>query len=113
MTVSPLEPLMLDTSSTALVLVDLQNVTMTMTIFPYTAPQVLANSLRLADRCRAKDVTVVLIRVAAGVRGAMQLRPPVDKPFPAFKAPERWDEFPPELGPKDGDVVVTKYNWGG
>ena len=113
MTLTQREPRVLDPSSTALVVVHLQNVTMAMTTAPHTAQDVLANSLRLADRCRTHGALVVLIRVSVGVRGAMQLRPQIDAPFPAFKVPERWDEFPPELGPRDFDVVVTSFNWGG
>ena len=62
-------PLVIDPATTALVLVDLQNVTMAMPVVPHAPEKILGNSVRLADRCRAKGVLVVLIKVSVGVGG--------------------------------------------
>lgn len=103
-------PLIAEPSGTALILVDLQNITMAMSVAPHTARLVLDNGVRLARRCREKGVHVVLIRV--GGDPGMRLPAPLDAPFPAFKVPERWDQFPDGLEPQPGDIVVTKHNWG-
>src|SRR5438132_2622834 len=106
------EPLVLDSATTALVLVDLQNLMVALPTVPHSGKDVLAQARRLVEHCHAKGILVVLVRVSVGVGGAMQLRPPLDAPFPPFPVPERWDEFPTDIAPQAGDVAVTKYNWG-
>lgn len=106
--------LAIDPKSTALLVVDLQNFTMKMPTAPYTAQEVLAANVRLADACRTKGVKVVLIRVGHGGDAA----PPavtnqrVDQGFSGFDYPNDAFEIAPALGPKPGDLIVDKYNWG-
>lgn len=102
--------LTLDPATTALIVVDVQNFTMGHTTFPHTAQQILERNVTLAERCRARGVTVVLVRIIGDP--ARRLATVTDAPFASFSFPDDWREFPPVLGPKEGDVVVVKHNWG-
>ncbi len=104
--------LVLDPVTTALVIVDLQNFTIGMNTVPTPAPQVLANNVRLADACRAAGIAVVLVRVGHEDHKVPQLQPVADALFSGFQFPPGAKEIPAELGPKDGDIIVDKYNWG-
>ncbi|WP_335941604.1 isochorismatase family protein [Streptomyces sp. PTD5-9] len=102
MTATTLDP------NTALVVVDLQKGIVGLpAVRPHPAADVVARSAALADAFRAKGLPVVLVRVVGGAPGrtegqaARGGRPPAD-----------WAEIVPELGPHDGDVVVTKHTWG-
>jgi len=106
------EPLTLDAATTALVLIDLQRGIVARETKPHTAADVVANAARLADAFRAAGALVVLVRVSYSADRRDMLRPPVDTPNPPNTPPAGWDRIVPELGPRDGDVVVTKRNWG-
>jgi nicotinamidase-related amidase len=101
-----------DPAATALVLVDLQNFTVGLPTQPHDGAAVLANAVRLADACRLAGVLVVLIKVSSGGDGRLTLKPAADVQMPAFEFPAGSHDLPAVLGPKKGDVVVTKYNWG-
>ncbi|QLQ13334.1 MAG: isochorismatase family protein [Brevundimonas sp.] len=107
MTQTPLE---IDTSRTALVLVDLQNFTVALPTRPHTGAEVLERAARLAEACRAVGILVILVRVESGAVG---LKPLLDQPAQVWDLPPGAHDFPEVLGPKASDVVVTKYNWGG
>ena len=95
----------------ALVLIDLQNGILGLpTVHP--SDDVLKNGAKLAEAFRAKGLPVVRVKVAwsqdggdlptgRAAAGAMTQAPP-----PAFS------EFPAELGPLGGDIVITKRHWG-
>lgn len=102
-------PLIPSIARTALVLIDLQRFTVEHAMRPISGREVLGNAGRLADACRAAGMLVVLVRAGGG---AIRLAPPVDAGYPAMNFGSNSHEFPPELGPKNGDVVVTKYNLG-
>jgi nicotinamidase-related amidase len=102
-------PLIPSITRTALVLIDLQMFTVEHPMRPRSGRDILANAVRLADACRAADMLVVLVRAGGG---AIRLTPPVDAGYPPMNFPANAHDFPAELGPKDGDVVVTKYNLG-
>jgi len=102
----------LDPRSTALVVVDLQNFTVAMNTVPTPAPKVLDNSVRLAEACRAAGIAVVLVRVGHEDHAVPSLQPRIDKGFSGFEFPPGAKEIPEELGPRKGDIVVDKYNWG-
>jgi nicotinamidase-related amidase len=103
----------LDPKSTALVLVDLQNFTVALPTQPHSGQAVLDRAVKIADACRAAGVQVVLVRVESGPGNAVALRPRLDEPQPVWNLPPGAHDFPEPLGPRDGDVVVTKYGWGG
>ncbi|HSU15394.1 hydrolase [Longimicrobium sp.] len=106
------EPLTLDAATTALVLIDLQQGIVARDTMPHAAANVVANAVRLADAFRAAGALVVLVRVSYSDDGRDMLRPPVDNPPPPMPRPPGWDRVVPEVGPRDGDIVVTKRNWG-
>jgi nicotinamidase-related amidase len=106
------EELRLDPATTALVLIDLQAGIVARETAPHSAADVVANAARLADRFRQRGAFVVLVRVSFSPDGRDALRPPADQPNPPGPPPAGWDAIVPEIGPRDGDHVLTKRNWG-
>ncbi len=106
----PLEPL--DPATTALVLVDLQQGVVGMDTEPHTADQVVRNARRLLDSARARGVLVVLVHVALRPDGSDALRPRADEATAGGRRPPDWEALVPELDLHDGDVIVTKRQWG-
>ena len=117
MPVTTLDPL------SALVVVDLQAGVVGTPTQPYPAADVVARSARLADTFRAQGRLVVLVRVTARPDGADTVHGRSDVSVAAAATgqsalpprPAGWDVIVDELGGptgKEGDVVVTKRNWG-
>lgn len=108
-----MEPLTLDPRSTALVLVDLQRGIVSRQTAPHAATDVVARAARLADRFRTRGALVVLVRVAyaADGRDRLALRMDATPLSTAHVAPD-FSEPVAELGPKPGDLVITKHQWG-
>ncbi len=104
--------LSIDPKSTALVLIDLQNGITGRVTAPHSSADVVSRSVQLADAFRARGSTVVLVRVAFAPDGSDRLKMPIDEPMPAFTMGADWSEIRAELGPKPGDIVVTKHQWG-
>lgn len=104
--------LQLEAAQCALVLIDLQKGVTGRSVAPHTAERVVENAARLAARFRAVGAPVVLVRVSFAVDGGDVLRAPVDAPQAGGARPAGWDEIVPELGPEEGDILVTKRNWG-
>lgn len=107
-----MEPLTLDARRTALVLIDLQKGIVARQTAPHASAAVVARARRLAERCRAVGATVVLVHVAYAKDGRDRLAPRADAPMAAAPLPADFTEIVPELGPREGDVVITKRNWG-
>jgi nicotinamidase-related amidase len=105
-------PLYLERATSALLVVDLQEFIVAAPLVPHTGLEVVTRVARLADGFRAWGGLVVLIRRSGGPLGVLSLQPPADASFPKFDGGPSGEQFPPELGPRDGDVVVTKYNTG-
>ncbi len=102
----------LDPRTTALVVIDLQKGIVSRQTLPHAAQDVVARAARLADRVRQLKGTVVLVRVAYSADGRDRLAPRVDTPAWAGSPPPDFSELVSAMGPKDGDLVVTKRNWG-
>ena len=102
---------MITVATSALVLIDLQEGIVSMPVAPRTGREVVANALRLADRFRELGGLVVLVRVAFSPDGKDVLRPTTDNPPPSAQRAPNWGEFLPEVGPKEGDLVITKRQW--
>ncbi len=104
----------IDKSQTALVVIDLQKGIAGMPGQPYEAKDVVANAAMLADAFRKNSMTVFLVRVATSADGKDRLNPIVDgeNPWGNRQLPPDWAEIVPEMGPKDGDIVITKKQWG-
>jgi nicotinamidase-related amidase len=107
------DDLRFDAARTALLLVDLQNFTLAMETVPHSTADVLANSIRLAEACRRAGILVVLIRVGHDDNKMPHPSPKTDSSFGGFRQAADAKEIPAGLGPKPGDVIVDKYNWGG
>ncbi|MEV5685967.1 MULTISPECIES: isochorismatase family protein [unclassified Streptomyces] len=99
MTATTLDP------RTALVLVDLQKGIVALPT-AHPAADVVAHAAALADAFRAKGLPVFLVRVTGGAPGRTGTAAPSGRPA------ADWAEIVPELGPEDGDTVVTKQQWG-
>ncbi|GAA1950119.1 hydrolase [Kitasatospora viridis] len=98
--------------NTALVLIDLQNGIVAMPTQPYGADEVVANGVALAEAFRAKGLPVVLVRVTFAADGSDALRGRTEAPRPGGALPEGWDVIIDRLAGHDGDIRVTKRNWG-
>jgi nicotinamidase-related amidase len=102
----------LDPKHTALVLIDLQKGIAGNPVAPHAGAEVIANAARLADRFRELDATVVLVHVGFSADGRDRLTLPVDSPMPPRTPSPGWTDFVPEIGPREGDLIITKHQWG-
>lgn len=103
---------LIDRTMTALVVIDLQKGVVGRQTAPYAADSVVKNAAVLADAFRKIGSPVFLVRVAFSSDGRDVLRPLVDTPWPAQTPPPDWTEIVPAVGPKPGDFVITKHQWG-
>ncbi len=108
------QPLALDPGGTALVVIDLQKGIVGRTTEPHAAPAVVANAVALADAMRRRGGFVVLVRVAYSPDFRDALRPASDDPgwLKSGPPPADFADLVPEIGPRPGDHVVTKRQWG-
>lgn len=96
---------------TALVVIDLQRGVLGLPVV-HPATDVLANTVRLAEAFRARQLPVVLVRVDFSADGGEVLRTRTDAPARSSAVrPEGWNLIAGELGPQPGDILVTKHNW--
>ena len=102
----------LDPKSSALVVIDLQRGIVARPTGPHSAADVVARASRLADAFRSAGATVVLVNVAFSVDRRDLLQPPVDSPNPPHTPPPEWSQIVDELHPRDGDLRITKHQWG-
>jgi nicotinamidase-related amidase len=108
------ETLEIDPRAAALVVIDLQKGIVARPAEPRPAAEVVRNAVRLADAWRGHGGFVVLVRVAFGPDLGDALRPDCDDPRFVRREPPPADfsELLPEIGPRPGDHVVTKRQWG-
>jgi nicotinamidase-related amidase len=104
--------LTLDPATTALVLIDLQKGIVWRDTAPHASAAVVANGARLAEAFRAAGALVVLVRVAFAPDLRDVLSPPRDEVPPATTPSADWSEIVAEIGPRPGDLVITKHQWG-
>jgi len=107
-----MEPLKLDPRSTALVLIDLQRGIVGRETAPHAARDVVSRSRRLAEQCRRVGATVILVHVSHAPDGKDRLAPRADAAGWGGPVPPDFSQIVPELGPLDGDLVITKRQWG-
>lgn len=107
-----MEPLQLDPHATALVLIDLQRGIIGRETAPHAAKDVVSQARRLAERCRKVGAQVILVRVAFAPDGRDRLAPRADAAGWGGPVPPDYSQIVPELGPMEGDLVVTKRQWG-
>ncbi len=103
----------LDPTTTALVLIDLQNGIIGRPLAPRSGAEVVATSRELATRFRAAGAKIVLVTVGFAGDYADALSAPVDQPtvYPAGGLPEGWSEVVDGLA-APGDIHVVKRQWG-
>ena len=102
----------LDKAKTALVVIDLQKGIVERQTAPYTAEAVIRNAAALAEAFRKNEMPVFLVRVTPSPDGKDALRPITDVTMPAQIPPPGWADIVPEIGPKAGDFIITKHQWG-
>lgn len=105
--------LALPASTTALILIDLQNGIVSTPAEPYSGPDVLARGRLLAQRFRAAGAPVILVNVAFSADRGDALKAPVDQPMrmPPGGFPEGWADLAEGLA-EPSDLRVTKHQWG-
>ncbi len=106
------EELRLNALHTALVVIDLQKGIVSMPAAPHPTETVVSNASRLADAFRSAGSLVVLVHVGPSPDGKDALHPITDQEAQWPTPPAGWDEIIPEMGPKSGDLVVRKRQWG-
>lgn len=101
----------LNPSTTALVLIDLQNGIIGMPLEPNSPATVLKNSRALAERFRETGSPIVYIRVDLNhmqeVKVDQALRDPAAAPLPEIAS-----EISADSGIEPSDMVITKRQWG-
>lgn len=102
-------PLTLDPTTTALVLIDLQQGITSGTTAPHPPGEVIARAADLARRFRERHALVVLVRVDPGRNGELFPRVTADIERRPMAVATEWTRIVPELGPEPEDVVVTKH----
>lgn len=102
----------IDKSRTALVVIDLQKGIVGRQTAPYAPEFVVKNAAALADAFRKNGMPVFLVRVTPSPDRKDALRPLTDAAMPAQTPPPDWADIVPEMGPKQGDFVITKRQWG-
>jgi nicotinamidase-related amidase len=89
----------------ALIVIDLQKGIVGLPLV-HSGAEVVGRAAELARAFRAKGLPVVLVNVTAGAPGR------TDAGSGRFAFPEGWDELVPELGQRDGDILVSKQRVG-
>jgi nicotinamidase-related amidase len=102
--------LTLDPKSTALVLIDLQKAIVSRPLAPHEASDVVARSAKLAEAVRASGGTAVYVHVL--VTDVLSLPADRANPRPTGPIPPEASELVPEAGFREGDVLITKRQWG-
>jgi nicotinamidase-related amidase len=102
----------IDRQRTALVVIDLQKGVVGRQTAPYASDAVVKNAAALAEAFRKNGMAVFLVRVSPSPDGKDALRPIADAAAPFQIPPPGWADIVPEIGPKGGDFVITKHQWG-
>jgi nicotinamidase-related amidase len=104
----------LDPKTTALVLIDLQQGVVGMTLAPHTAAEVVRRGAELGRAFAAAGALVVRVNVAFAAGDADRLQVPVDAPMPVRPGgwPAGWSDLVPEIAALPGAINLTKRQWG-
>jgi nicotinamidase-related amidase len=97
---------------TALISIDLQNSNLARPLGPHSAADVLAKTVQIADALRAKGGMVIWVRVDVTALLSLPSDAPLSRPPGSPPPPANASELSPDLGIQDGDVTVTKRQWG-
>lgn len=102
----------IDKSKTALVVIDLQKGIVGRQSAPYGSEIVVRNAASIAAAFRKNGMPVFLVRVTPSPDGQDALHPIADGAMPPRTLPPDWADVVPEMGPKQGDFLITKHQWG-
>jgi nicotinamidase-related amidase len=102
----------LDPATSALIVIDLQRGIVAREATPYSAAEVVERCAKLAEAFRREKALVVLVHVAFSEDDRDRLTPTADSAPPANPLPPDWSQILPEIGPRPGDIVITKRQWG-
>lgn len=98
-------------SSSALVIIDLQNAIVGAPTVPYTGPEVVARAVELAGAFRAHSAPVVTVRVTARADGSDAAPGRNEIPSRPGSLPEDWDAVVDDLAGHPDDITVSKRTW--
>ena len=101
----------LDPTTTALIVIDLQRGIVARQAAPHSASEVVERCAKLAGEFRSQKSLVVLVHVAF-FDERERLEPEADSAPPSGPMPADWSDIVPEIGPRPGDIVITKRQWG-
>jgi nicotinamidase-related amidase len=108
-----MNPPKIDLTHAALVLIDLQKGIAAMPgAAPYSGAEVVRRAVQLAECFRAAKSPVILVNVNFSPDFGDAVKVQTDESFPSGNRPADWAEIVPELGPKPGDILITKRQWG-
>ena len=102
----------IDKSKTALVVIDLQKGIVARTTAPHPSTKVVENTKKIAELFRKNSMQVFLVHVTFSADGKDRLNPIIDDSQPMSAPNPDWAEFIPDIGPKPGDYIISKHNWG-
>ena len=101
----------INAATTALVLIDLQEGILPFAGGPYQAAEVVDRSARLAEKFRAANAPVILVRVGWAKDFGDAPKQPVDNSH-SGALPENWWDYPVALNRQESDIEVIKHQWG-
>jgi nicotinamidase-related amidase len=105
--------LTLDPITTALVAIDLQGGMVSLSTVPHAPNEVVSRTAKIAQSLRNRGGKAIFVRVTSSEDGKDALSPITDiVPPVAGPRPPHWAELTPKLGIKEGDLIVTKRQWG-
>jgi nicotinamidase-related amidase len=109
-----MKDLVIDKSTTALVVIDLQKGITSRPTAPNSADTVIKNAASIADAFRKNNMPVFLVRVKPSADGKDSLHPIAAESMwnQNQTPPSDWADIVPQMGPKPDDFVITKHQWG-
>ncbi len=102
----------IDTTKTALVVIDLQKGIAAGVTEPHASADVVKNAAALAAAFRAKKMPVFLVRVTPSADGKDGLSPSADNAMKFSARSADWADIVPEMRQAPDDFVITKRQWG-
>ncbi|MCL4400318.1 hydrolase [Patescibacteria group bacterium] len=103
--------MIIEKNKTALVVIDIQKGIVRRQTAPYSADIIIKNASSLAEAFRKAGSPVFLVRVTPSPDGLDALKPVADAVMQRTDSPD-WADIVPEMGPKPGDFIITKRQWG-
>ena len=102
----------IDTTKTALVVIDLQKGIVAGVTEPHASAEVVKNAAALAAAFRAKKMPVFLVRVTPSADGKDGLSPSADNAMKFGVRSPDWADIVPEMQRAPDDFIITKRQWG-